>query len=200
MVASFMINKIAVLLPEGKLFDQLFAEAIEPALPGAVRLRAEFSSESQLGPICNAIEAAEWVVADLSGKNPNVMYLAGFAHGIGKKVVFLAQHLEDFPFDKAKHPVIGYGADRVYLRTELSHFAANGKLSAGGQAPEPESARARFLEVFGEILAKHGYEHRGEVQLENPTTFILLNQEMDLRLVQDLARKARELGLRLKLM
>jgi hypothetical protein len=65
-----MIKRIAVLLPEGKLFDQLFSEAIAPAVSGlectVERLTAEFSSESQLGPICNAIERADLVIADLS--------------------------------------------------------------------------------------------------------------------------------------
>jgi hypothetical protein len=36
--------------------------------------------------------------------------------------------------------------------------------------------------------------------MENPTTFVLFDQNMDLALVQELARHAREKGFRLKLM
>jgi chorismate synthase len=66
-------------------------------------------------------------------------------------------------------------------------------------APAPD-ARRLFESKFGEILAAHHHQHRGSIELENETTFVLLNQDMDLALVQDLSRRARELGLRLKLM
>jgi nucleoside 2-deoxyribosyltransferase len=194
-----MMEKVVVLLPEGKLFDQLFAEAILLAIPGARRLAAEFSSEASLAAICEALGRADLVIADLTGKNPNVMYEVGIARGMGKPTLLIAQHIEDFPFDKEQHPVIAYATDRKFLRAELEAFVKGGGVHRKQSAEQDDAAR-RFKQVFGDILQAHGYEHRGEIQLENPTTFVLLNQDMDLALVQDLARKARELGLRLKLM
>jgi hypothetical protein len=196
------MDKVVVLLPEGKLFDLVFAEAIAPSLKqaghDAIRIAAEFSAESKLGAICNALEGADLVIADLTGANSNVFYLVGFAHGIGKKALLIVQHLENFPFDRTRHHVISYAGDRRFLKDELLAF-----FSGKTASPPPvasENANEKFLSLFGDILAAHGYEHRGRIELENPTTFILYEQDMDLVLVQDLARKARELGFRLKLM
>ncbi len=194
---------VVVLLPEGQRFDQLFTEALAPAAAEAhwtlTRPSCEFSRPGRLGELGAALESASLVVAEVTGRNPNVMYLAGYCHGTGRKVLLLASWLEDFCFDKSRHPVIGYAGDHAFLKAELARFLATGSLSAAEPAPA-SSARERFLELFGDILAAHHYEHRGGVELENPTTFILLEQEMGLALVQDLARKARDLGLRLKLM
>jgi nucleoside 2-deoxyribosyltransferase len=42
---------------------------------------------------------ADLVIADLTGKNPNVYYEVGFAHAIGKKVILIAQSFEDLSLD-----------------------------------------------------------------------------------------------------
>jgi hypothetical protein len=192
---------VAVLLPAGKLFELVYLDAIAPSAAEAgkhaVRLNLQFVQERVRTELIEALKSAELVIADLTGRNPNVMYALGLAHALGKYVLLLAQQLEDFPLDKGSHEVIAYAGDREFLKAELrAYFRGQSKgaeMSIGG-------AREKFHEIFGEILSKHGYEHRGQIEMENPTTFVLLNQEMDLALVQDLARKARELGLRLKLM
>jgi len=198
------MKKVIALLPEGKLFDRLYSEAIVPAVEKAnwsvERLSLECSSQSKFATVHRALENADIVIADLTGKNPNVMYLVGYAHGIGRKMLLIAQHLEDFPLDKM-HSVIGYAGDRAFLTTELEAFLATGTVSAKEKTSDSGgSANEKFVSLFGDILSAHNYEHRGEIQMENPTTFVLLNQDMDLALVQALARRARELGLRLKLM
>lgn len=42
---------------------------------------------------------ARFIVADLTGRNPNVFYEVGIAHTLGKEVILLAQSMEDVPFD-----------------------------------------------------------------------------------------------------
>jgi hypothetical protein len=199
------MKKVVALLPEGKLFEQVFAEGIAPALQesgwSATRLSTALSLPSNLDALAHAFGDAELAIADLSGNNPNVMYQVGYAYAKGVKVLFIAQHLEGFPFDKNKQPVIAYAGDRAFLKDELRAFLASGTVSTHEQSrAESSNAREKFALIFGDILSAHGYEHRGEIQLENPTTFVLLNQDMELALVQDLARRARELGIRLKLM
>ena len=49
------------------------------------------------------------VVADLSGKNPNVFYELGLAHVLGKPVVLIAEELDDVPFDLRSVRTIVYG-------------------------------------------------------------------------------------------
>lgn len=48
------------------------------------------------------------VVCDFSGKNANVLYEAGIAHTLGRKVIPLAQHISDIPFDLRHHRHLMY--------------------------------------------------------------------------------------------
>jgi len=49
--------------------------------------------------ILSVLQKAEIVIADLTGKNPNVLYELGIAHAIKDKVIIISQSLEDIPFD-----------------------------------------------------------------------------------------------------
>jgi len=194
---------LAALLPEGKLFDLVYAEAIAPAASEAnaavVRLNLALSPESTRAALFDQVRNTDLLVVDLTGKNPNAMFAAGYAEGIQRKILFIVQHLEDFPLDRNAHHVIAYAGDRPFLRSELRSYFST-LAGTQQQAASPDGAHEKFLLTFGDILAKHGYKHRGDIQMENSSTFVLLNQDMDLALVQELARRARELGLRLKLM
>jgi hypothetical protein len=48
------------------------------------------------------------VVADFSGRNPNVMYETGIAHTLGRPVIPLSQSFDDVPFDLRHHRVLKY--------------------------------------------------------------------------------------------
>jgi len=39
------------------------------------------------------------LLADLTGKNPNVFYELGLAHALAKPVILIAETLDDIPFD-----------------------------------------------------------------------------------------------------
>ena len=58
--------------------------------------------------IWSAINRAEIIVAELSGRNPNVFYEVGICHTLGKEVILLAQDIEDIPFDLRYLRVILY--------------------------------------------------------------------------------------------
>jgi hypothetical protein len=58
-----------------------------------------FTAHSVMEDIWNAISSARAVIADCTGKNPNVFYEMGMAHAAGKKVILIAQNSEDVPFD-----------------------------------------------------------------------------------------------------
>jgi hypothetical protein len=66
------------------------------------------------------------VVAELSGRNPNVMYEVGLAHAIGKPIIFLARNEEDVPFDLRNLRCIFYNPNDPFwgenLRDELTRF------------------------------------------------------------------------------
>jgi hypothetical protein len=49
--------------------------------------------------IWEKINRARFIVADLTGKNPNVFYEVGLAHALGKEVILITQSMDDVPFD-----------------------------------------------------------------------------------------------------
>lgn len=49
--------------------------------------------------IWEKINRARILIADLTGKNPNVFYEVGIAHTVGKDVLLITQNMEDVPFD-----------------------------------------------------------------------------------------------------
>lgn len=56
------------------------------------------------------------VICDFSNKNPNVLYEAGIAHTLGRKVIPLAQHISDIPFDLRHHRHLMYLPNTEGLR------------------------------------------------------------------------------------
>lgn len=58
--------------------------------------------------IWGGILACRVVIADITGRNPNVFYELGIAHTIGKQVILLTQNLKDIPFDLNRYRHIIY--------------------------------------------------------------------------------------------
>lgn len=48
------------------------------------------------------------VIADCTGRNPNVFYEAGIAHTLGRDVILIAQSMEDVPFDLRSIAILTY--------------------------------------------------------------------------------------------
>jgi hypothetical protein len=58
-----------------------------------------FTSHSIMSDIWAAIMSAKAVIADCTGRNPNVFYEIGLAHAVGKTVILITQNQDDVPFD-----------------------------------------------------------------------------------------------------
>ena len=87
-----------------------------------------FSTGVVIDDVLNLIKNADYLIADLTGRNPNVYYELGFAHSQKKKVVMITQSIGDVPFDLRNQRMIEYrdtiaGADA--LKTTLGQFLAN---------------------------------------------------------------------------
>jgi hypothetical protein len=67
-----------------------------------------FTTQSVMEEIWAAIVNSKIMIADCTGKNPNVFYEIGIAHSIGKPVVLIAQNPEDVPFDLRHRRYIRY--------------------------------------------------------------------------------------------
>jgi len=75
--------------------------------------------------VLRGIVSSEYVVADLTGKNPNVFYELGIAHSCKEpsNVIMITQTIDDVPFDLRHLRCIVYRADDAGLR-KLSHNLA----------------------------------------------------------------------------
>ncbi|MDE5946356.1 MAG: hypothetical protein K2G63_03470 [Oscillospiraceae bacterium] len=59
----------------------------------------EYTDDIIIQTVWEKINRAKFVIADCTGKNPNVFYELGIAHTLGKPVFMCSQNREDFPFD-----------------------------------------------------------------------------------------------------
>ncbi len=67
----------------------------------------------------DAVTRADFVVADLTGMNPNVLYEIGYAHAWGKHVIFLVRSdTRHVPTDLSGHQFLIYN-DETDLKNKL---------------------------------------------------------------------------------
>lgn len=121
-----------VLMP----FDASFNDIYEFGIKGACtdmgiyceRVDEQVFLGSMLERIYSQISRADLLVADMTGKNPNVYYEVGYAHALGKNVVLLTSIAQDIPFDLKHFPHIVYGTEiktlRASLGRHLKHLAS----------------------------------------------------------------------------
>lgn len=87
--------------------------------------------------VWRGVRGADAIVADITGRNPNVFYEIGLAHALGKEVILISQDAET-PFDIRSSRRISYDPnDLEDLKTKLT--AAFGAISARypHEGPEP---------------------------------------------------------------
>src|ERR1039458_615971 len=101
-----------VISPFGGYFDSYHTAIFEPAIKAAklkpCRADDLYRPSSIIHDIWKYVSGAAVLLADLTGKNPNVLYELGLAHAIGKPVVMVTQVLDDVPFDLRNLRVITY--------------------------------------------------------------------------------------------
>jgi hypothetical protein len=101
-----------VIMPFGQPFDRYYVNIFVPAITaGSLKpLRADsiFSPSTIMADVWRYTRQAVVVLADVTGKNPNVFYELGLAHAVGKPVVIVTNSLEDVPFDLKGLRVIEY--------------------------------------------------------------------------------------------
>jgi len=67
-----------------------------------------FSSREIMRDVWSGIYNADIVIADCTGKNPNVFYELGIAHAIGKTAIMITQSAADIPFDVGNIRYLAY--------------------------------------------------------------------------------------------
>lgn len=102
-----------VLMPLAEEYKEVYEHAIAPAAKalGFDCHRADHASgpSAIISDIIKAIFAADVIIADVSGSNPNVFYELGIAHAIDNKTLVICEKTDrKLPFDLASYRVIFY--------------------------------------------------------------------------------------------
>jgi hypothetical protein len=117
--------------PIGEYFKSIYEPAIEKA--GLLPLRADddiFSTGKIMDQIWSRINNARVLVAELTGRNPNVFYELGLAHALHKPVVLVSSNQEDVPFDVLHIRVIYYDVKDPFWGQKLIAKVSENILSA----------------------------------------------------------------------
>lgn len=113
-----------VLMPFQDDFFSVYEEGILPALDGAglrgLHAGEIFDNREIIENIWESICTARIIIADVTGRNPNVFYELGICHTLGKEVVIITQNGEDVPFDIRHRRYLIYNPTRlVALKNNL---------------------------------------------------------------------------------
>ena len=115
---------VFVLMPFDSAFDDIYKFGIKGAADDvgayAERVDEQTFGEGMLDRIFNQISKADVIVADMTGRNPNVFYEVGYAHALGKVVLLLTQKTDDIPFDLKHRQHTVYGGKIDILRRDLA--------------------------------------------------------------------------------
>jgi len=99
-------------MPFGGWFDEYYTEIFCPAIRGAglVPKRADdlYRPSAIVHDIWSYTRRCRLILADLTGKNPNVFYELGLAHAIAKPAILVTESINDVPFDLRALRVIEY--------------------------------------------------------------------------------------------
>jgi len=118
------------LMPFQESFFCVYEEAILPAAKAAgmrsMHAGEIFDNREIIEDVWESICTARVVIADVTGRNPNVFYELGICHTLGKEVIVITQNRDDVPFDIRHRRFLEYGPDKLAsLRSRLEKTIKN---------------------------------------------------------------------------
>ena len=129
--------------PIGDYYSKIYEPAIRKAGLRPVRANSEiFGTGKVIEQVWAGIHSAKVLVAELTGRNPNVFYELGLAHALQKPVVLISANNDDVPFDLKHIRVIYYDVLDPFWGTKLLDKVAENILSAIRNPEEALFARA----------------------------------------------------------
>ena len=100
-------------------YNHLLKPAIENLNYNVVRADEIYGNQPIIEDITREIKEAYILVADVTGKNPNVNYELGYAHALKKEVIIISQSIDDVPFDYRHRRVIIYDTTQYNWQEKL---------------------------------------------------------------------------------
>lgn len=93
---------VSAMMPFHPNFDRVYVTL--QAVAGGVGLRCRRADDIWENPavmqdVVSLIDRSQVVIADCTGRNPNVFYEIGIAHTLGREVILITQNEADIPFD-----------------------------------------------------------------------------------------------------
>ena len=137
------LESVFVLMPTGTHWDRSIYDAVGHAAREAGLRTHRADMMVSAGPIIDqifeSIAKSGLVLADLTNRNPNVMYELGLAMAMKKKTLLIAQEIGDVPFDVRHQRVLLYrvGAIDALVHQLLGAF----RLHRAEQAASLASAK-----------------------------------------------------------
>jgi hypothetical protein len=100
------------IMPFGGWFDDYYEALFRPAIEtaGLEPKRADdlYRPSTIVNDIWSYTQSARVILADLTGKNPNVFYELGLAHALAKPAILVTESINDVPFDLRALRVLEY--------------------------------------------------------------------------------------------
>jgi SAM-dependent methyltransferase len=122
-------KKAFVLMPFQNPYNGYYRDIFKPALEEASyqvsRADDVFSARPIMLDIQDSIRAADLLLCDMSGRNPNVFYELGLAHAIGKPTILVSSTEQDIPFDLRHVRVILYDCHQAGWEKSLKEKIFN---------------------------------------------------------------------------
>jgi len=120
--------------------EDVYCSAIRKAIEtnNLIAIRADYAKLTGvvMNQIFNDIRHATLVVADITGKSPNVFYEIGLAHSLGKPVIQLQGDRKQIPFDIAHIRTIQYRFDNLPELQEMLTDAIKAHLSVSQRSTQ----------------------------------------------------------------
>lgn len=100
-------------------YDKIYKSAFEYCGYETHRADDFFQPTEIMSTIWSRIKSATIILADVSGRNPNVFYELGLAHAISKPVILVTSSAEEIPFDLKAIRHIVYNKDDLFWGQNL---------------------------------------------------------------------------------
>jgi hypothetical protein len=121
--------------------------------------------------IFEMISSAGLIVADVSARNPNVLYELGLAHSLRKEAILLCQDADSVPFDLRHHRYVQYSTtDEGFraLRKALSTIFREHSKTIHEQGANQSALRGAVIRTLREAFAANRH---GEVNSIEPPLY-----------------------------
>jgi hypothetical protein len=144
-------NVCFVMMPFGESFDEYFKEIYYPAIEECNLTPRRADSIYRPSPILHDIwtfiNDSKLIIADITGRNPNVMYELGLAHAVAKPVIIVSNNIDDVPFDLRSLRILIYNIISPKWSSDLKNSIKSSILEIL-ESPI-ESVLPTFLNVTG---------------------------------------------------